>query len=48
MPAKVLVLGIPEAMRRRVSKVERASQFEDGGACKTMYMVTPTKFNGGF
>jgi hypothetical protein len=47
MPAKVLVLEIPEAMRRRVSRVETASQFGDGGACRTMYMVTPTKFNGG-
>jgi hypothetical protein len=48
MPAKVIVLGIPEAMRRRVSKVETASQFEDGSAWRIMYMVTPTKFNGGF
>jgi hypothetical protein len=48
MSAKVIVLGIPEAMRRRVSKMETASQFEDGGACRTMYMVTPKKFNRGF
>lgn len=48
MPAKVIVLEIPEAMRRTVSKVETVSQFGDGGACRTMHMVTPTKFNAGF